>query len=117
MLGAADARRRAGVRKPMSSLHPLAMLATLVLVPAWLPAQEPVAGDEYFVVVFGAQRPFIKTARHAHSWAAFVRRTPAGAVESFTISWLPDTGRVRPLAIRPEAGRNYTLEETFRFCQ
>jgi hypothetical protein len=35
------------------------------------------------------------------------------AIESVTISWLPAHGPVRPFKLRPEAGKNYSLEETF----
>ena len=35
------------------------------------------------------------------------------AVETFTISWLPADGPVRPLKLRSEVGKNYSLEETF----
>jgi hypothetical protein len=34
-------------------------------------------------------------------------------VESFTISWLPAWGPVRPLRLWPQRGNNFTLQETF----
>jgi hypothetical protein len=74
------------------------------------------AGDAYFVTVFGAQRPLIKLPRRTHSFAAFFRVCPGQRVEAFTISWLPASGEMRPLALAPEPGRNFTLNETLAFC-
>ena len=55
----------------------------------------------------------------AHVWAAYVRADwrPDGtvALEPVVISWLPETLKVRPLAIRPEPGSNLTLGETFAY--
>src|SRR5262249_51940011 len=48
--------------------------------------------------------------------AAFAHRTPDGRLEAFTISWLPRTGQVRPLAPEPEEGYNFDLQATLRFC-
>ncbi len=77
----------------------------------------PVKADSFFVIVFGAQRPVIKLARYSHSFATFVRVCPNGQTSDFTISWLPQTGTLRPFALTPEPGRNFSLEETFRFCE
>lgn len=95
-------------------------LAALVLVAA--PAAEPppvaieAAGSRYYFVLFGAQSiPF--RPRTAHTFATYVKATPtaggAQVIEPVTISWLPASGPVRPFRLRPVAGRNYTLEETF----
>ena len=75
------------------------------------------AGDAYFVAVFGAQRPVVKAPRYSHSFAVFAHLAPDGRLEWFTISWLPCTGRVHPLRLRPEPGRNFTLQETLGLCQ
>jgi hypothetical protein len=69
-----------------------------------------------YVIVFGAQPPLVKQPRRTHSFATFVRVVPGCPVEAFTISWLPATERVRPLALQPEPGRNYSLAETLEFC-
>jgi hypothetical protein len=69
-------------------------------------------GDAYYVVIFGAERPVIKTPRYSHSFAAFAHRTPDGRLEAFTISWLPRTAEVRPLALEPEEGHNFDLATT-----
>jgi hypothetical protein len=76
----------------------------------------PAAGDQYFAIIFGAQRPVIKVPRYAHSFAAFVHWMPGGRFESFTISWMPWTEEIRPLWLEPERGRNLTLRETLRWC-
>jgi hypothetical protein len=72
--------------------------------------------DDFFVIVFGAQRPVIKLARYTHSWAVFMRVPPCGPIQEVTISWMPATGKVRPFALKPEAGRNFSLEESLQYC-
>jgi len=89
----------------------------LAVVGLGLSAQPgPAAGDCYFVIVFGAQRPIVKAARYSHSFATFVHQMADGRLEAFTISWLPQTGKVRPLRPWPETGRNFPLDETLRLC-
>ncbi len=73
--------------------------------------------DSYFVVLFGAQRPFFKQPRTCHSFAVFLHQRENQSVESFAISWLPASGRVRPFALIPEMGKNWTLPETMDYCQ
>jgi hypothetical protein len=73
-------------------------------------------GGAYFIIVFGAQRPFLKVARYCHSFATFAHWTPEGRLEAFTISWLPRTGRVHPLRPWSEQGRNFPLVETLQLC-
>ena len=76
----------------------------------------PTGSPRYYFVLFGGQsipyRP-----RTAHTFAAFVKTTPVSdgtiLIDSFTISWLPATGDVRPWKLRAEKGRNFTLEDTF----
>jgi hypothetical protein len=75
-------------------------------------AQSP---DRYYMIIYGTQTvpPW---ARYSHTWATFVRTTgtPSGEMVASvdTVSWLPETKKVRPLALRPEPGKNLTLEET-----
>ncbi len=92
--------------------------STLWAVVCFLGLSAPACACEgtYYLIVFGAQPPIIKQARRTHSFATFVHVVPGCPVEAFTISWLPVTERVRPLALRPEPGRNYTLAETLEFC-
>jgi hypothetical protein len=80
-----------------------------------LPACGAPPGPRYYIMLFGGQSvPFIP--RSAHTWATWVKATPladgAVALDVVTISWLPVDGTVNPLRLRPEAGRNYTLDET-----
>ncbi len=77
---------------------------------------QPARGDTFFVTVFGAQRPVVKLARYSHTFATFVRVLPNGGVQQATISWLPAAGDVRPFAVQAEPGRNFSLEETLRWC-
>lgn len=74
------------------------------------------AEDSYYVIMWGGQRPVFKAARYSHSWATFVHVCCDGRTEELTISWLPVTGQIRPLARRPEPGRNYALRETLDYC-
>ncbi|MBP3958573.1 hypothetical protein J8F10_25265 [Gemmata sp. G18] len=81
-----------------------------------LPAAPGAAAPRYYFILFGGQSvPF--QPRTAHTWATFVKTTPGAdgklAIEHVTISWLPAKGPVQPLRVRPAAGKNYTLEETF----
>jgi hypothetical protein len=78
------------------------------------------ADDAYYMLMFGSQR-VPNDPNHAHTFATFVKASsgadPAGcALESQTISWLPATGIVRTLALRPECGRNFELHETLRWA-
>ena len=74
------------------------------------------SGPRYYFLLFGGQSVPYRP-RTAHTWATFVKATPAAdgttAVEQVTISWLPAHGPVQPLRLRPVAGKNYSLEETF----
>lgn len=96
----------------MSIARCLGVVVALFVSVAIASAQEC---ERYYVVVYGSQLPGFKAASKSHSWATFFRKTPDGAVDLFTISWLPVAGKVRPLALRPEPGRNYTFEETVQF--
>jgi hypothetical protein len=76
------------------------------------------AGEVYFMVVFGAERPH-KRATHTHSWATFIRAHGEGdnlatyALEWRTISWLPHSLNVRTVCVLPEPGVNLDLHATF----
>lgn len=82
------------------------------------------AGEDYYLLMFGAQR-VPSDPDYSHSWATFVRATWEGdgpcpvnpVLEVTTISWLPCNGIVRVLALLPEPGRNWELHETIRWCQ
>jgi hypothetical protein len=73
----------------------------------------PPAARYYFLLFAGESVPF--RPRHAHTWATFVKATPApgGVVlEPVTISWLPVDGNVQPLRFQTVPGRNWGLDET-----
>jgi len=73
--------------------------------------------DRYFLLVFGAQSS-PKRAKYTHTWATIVKAAPAKNdpakfdLASHTISWLPRTLNVRPLALRGECGVNLSLKQT-----
>lgn len=71
-------------------------------------------GTRFYLLLFGGQAAKGKPMT-AHVWATYVRVDAAGAIEEHTISWLPATGKVRPLALRPEPGINHNLAETLLF--
>jgi hypothetical protein len=80
------------------------------------------AGEAYFVMVFGSQQ-IPNHPNFSHSWATFVRITWPGngpcpkfvTMEAHTISWLPQTGDVRFLALLPECGANFDLHTTMKY--
>jgi hypothetical protein len=82
------------------------------------------AGEDHFLVMFGSQR-IPNEPNYAHTFATFVRVSWPGDVpcpaaptlEAHTISWLPNNGIVRTLALHPECGRNFGLHESIRFAQ
>ena len=77
------------------------------------------ADERYYLLMFGSQR-LPRTPDNAHTFATFVKRCegPNGVqLEVRTISWLPASEKIRTHALRPEAGRNFALDETIRFVQ
>jgi hypothetical protein len=85
------------------------------------PAEAAPPRDRYFVMIFGSES-VPKRARYTHTWATIVKAMPEAAnaasyrLESQTISWMPRTLNIRPLALRAECGVNLSLEATFRDC-
>jgi hypothetical protein len=80
---------------------------------------EPAA--EHYVVIFAYQGPSNRP-RHSHTFATFVRSeeddsAKGYALETHTISWMPASLNVRPLALFPERGRNLTLDETMKLAR
>jgi hypothetical protein len=73
------------------------------------------ADDRHFLVRYGAQGAPYRTLL-THTWATVVRVGPAG-VQSDTISWMPATLDIRPLAVVPEPGVNLTLADTFAWVR
>jgi hypothetical protein len=73
------------------------------------------ANDAYYLIVFAAQHRD-NQAKYSHTFAAFLKVTDGEAakpsMESAVISWLPATGSVDLRRLRPEAGKNFGLQET-----
>jgi hypothetical protein len=93
----------------------------LCLFAALLSASTAQAGPRYYMLIFGAQtQP--KIPRFTHTFCTIVRVTdpPPGcsgfSMEAYTISWLPQTLKVKPYRLWAEPGRNLTLDETLRWC-
>jgi hypothetical protein len=99
----------------MARLMCLATMLAATLAPAWA-----WAGDRYFLVVYATETSPNRT-RTSHTFATFVRKTTVDGSpsvwESHTISWLPQTLVIRPLALRPEAGINLGLHESIAWAR
>jgi hypothetical protein len=68
-----------------------------------------------YMMVFGAQHVPLDV-RYTHSFAIFAQEAcgPGGKkLNSVAISWLASSGVIRPAALMPEEGRNYSIPETF----
>jgi hypothetical protein len=78
------------------------------------------AGEAYYMLIFGSQRPVVNRPKYSHTFATFVRYidgcggSPGPQVEAFTLSWLPVKGELTITTLRPECGRNYDLHSTIR---
>lgn len=78
------------------------------------------AADKYYAIFFASQSE-PRRARFSHTFCTFMKAEEGNAdvaaepkLETHTISWLPTSGVVRVLALRPERGRNFSLDETLR---
>lgn len=83
--------------------------------------EAPPCGERCFVLIWASQR-VPRTARYSHTFVTVVRaaaRVPGSVeiLEVHTISWLPATLDIRPLAVRPEPGVNLTLAETLAYAR
>jgi hypothetical protein len=91
----------------------------VLLAAAWMLSYSgPVEGGErYFLMVFGSQST-PKSPRFSHCFGTILRVADPGPggtpvlEDSFTISWMPATLEIRPLALRAEPGVNLGLKET-----
>jgi len=76
------------------------------------------ADDRYYMLMFASQGEANAPAL-SHTYAVFVK-TPAAAhtiSEVRCISWLPSSLRIQLLRLRPEPGKNLSLEETNRWAR
>lgn len=79
------------------------------------------AASKYYMVIFASQteppRP-----RTSHTFATFVKVNDAAGAnqetppQSHTISWMPATGNIVIVRLAPEAGKNFTLDESLRWA-
>jgi hypothetical protein len=97
----------------------LQFLATLIYCAL---AGGQASGDTtYYLLVFSSQKPLINAARYSHSFATFVRVDGAGwgqlHIQSVTISWLPETLKLRPLKLNPEPGVLLDLNSTLNWTE
>lgn len=102
---------------PRRYLFALSILAVSFVLLAANTAQ---AGVRCYMLIFGAQT-HPKIPRFTHTFCTIVQVadplpgcTDLG-IEVHTISWLPQTLKVRPYRLRAEPGRNLTLEETLHW--
>ncbi len=77
------------------------------------------ADESYYLLMFASQRS-PNWARHAHSFATFVKVTRDGAagpaqVEAHTISWLPKNLHIKIFNFLPQTGHNFDLHETLNW--
>ena len=92
-------------------------LATLALAAFLLAANSAQAGVRYYLLIFGAQT-HPKIPRFTHTFCTLVKvADPLPGCSDVqltadTISWLPQTLKIKPYRLRPESGYNLTLEET-----
>lgn len=104
--------------KPFRSWRSFLPIVALFLLPAptvcW-------AGERHYLLVFGAQS-HPKLPRYTHTFATFVKVGDcSGAaappiLQVYTISWLPQTLKVRPWRCQAEPGVNLDLETTLRWA-
>jgi hypothetical protein len=79
------------------------------------------AGVRYYLLIFGAQT-HPKIPRFTHTFCTIVKVVePAPGcsnvgIEAHTISWLPQTMKIKPYRLHAEPGHNFTLEETLSWC-
>jgi hypothetical protein len=100
------------LRCPMPMVLPLLALLTA----------GPARAEEYhYLMIFGAQLDATQP-RYTHSWAVFACASGSGpcfenyCLESFTISWSPQTLEMRPLS-RPEPGVNLDLYQSLQWAE
>ncbi len=93
------------------------ILLWLIAICALLIANSARADVRCYMLIFSAQT-HPKVPRFTHTFCTIVRVAdampgcPAPSFEAYTISWLPQTLKVRPYRLHDEPGRNLTLAET-----
>jgi hypothetical protein len=107
-------------------IRPTVVLLSVVLFASVLRADPPEApaarsDDRFFAVIFSSES-CPRRARYTHTWATIVKASPDDErphgyrLEALTISWMPASLRIRPLALRAECGVNLSLQATLDDC-
>jgi hypothetical protein len=83
------------------------------------PTASASCADRYSITLYGGHASVFRP-RTGHTWALYTRTSPADdgqpvVAETFVISWMPATLKIRPFAPRPETGVNLTHEQTMEF--
>lgn len=91
------------------------MIVRLFAVLAVLVGVGSLRADDYMIVFSAEKVPYRPTG--AHTFAALVQIEPGPdgnltVVACDSLSWLPASGKIRGLALKPEPGRNVPLNET-----
>jgi hypothetical protein len=93
----------------------------LLLTLAWVGGAR--AGESYFVLVFGSQRPELNRPNFTHTYATFVKVLEddscpnACSLEAVTISWMPQSLKVQTYHLLPEPGVNLDLRTTLEWAR
>jgi len=97
------------------------LLLHMGLMVVWILAAPLVhAGEKYYISIFGSESS-PRLPRYTHTWATFVKATGEGEdhstyqIESFTISWLPASLKIRAFRLCAEPGVNFDLHATLDY--
>ena len=106
------------ITSPRYCRFPLWMLAVATVL---LAANSARAEVRHYMLIFGAQtHPKIPRLTHTFATIVKVEAPPPGCadlrIEAHTISWLPQTLKVKPYRRYDEPGYNLTLEETLNWA-
>jgi hypothetical protein len=92
------------------------LLAAVLLVATLCPSRKAAAEERYFALFFAHQTDRYQP-EQAHTYVHYIKAfmQPDGfpvVLERSTISWLPCNADVRLYALKPEPGKNFSLDET-----
>ncbi len=94
---------------------PLLVALSLAQPPTVPDSPTAIEAPRYYLLLFGSDAGPLRPAR-THTWATYAKADGHRMVEHVSISWLPADLVINPLRpLRPEAGANLGLADTFRF--
>lgn len=101
------------------------MLSTMTIALLLGPAAGQASAEDKYYVIFFASESQPRRPRLSHTFCTFVKAEAGDAnnpqaepkFTAQTISWLPVGGDVRILRLRPERGRNFSLDETLKLAR